>query len=217
MLNKNCVICGKLFFKKVNCSRFDWDNSKYCSRNCASETLFHKGKPSWNKGLHRNLNPKNSFKKGFKWSDEVKAKMRGRIPWNKNTHPSEETIEKIRQARLNQKNVVVFQSGEQHPNWKGGVTDLSIRLRNLEQYKTWRKSVFQRDNYTCLNCGRGGSLNADHIKPFSLIIHENSIDKIEKALKCHELWDLNNGRTLCVKCHKETETYAKNTRFKYLK
>ena len=30
----------------------------------------------------------------------------------------------------------------------------------------------------------------------------------EEALECTELWDLENGRTLCVPCHKLTDTYG---------
>lgn len=28
----------------------------------------------------------------------------------------------------------------------------------------------------------------------------------------NDLWDINNGRTLCVDCHKKTETYGHKTK-----
>ena len=31
---------------------------------------------------------------------------------------------------------------------------------------------------------------------------------MEKAKKCKELWDINNGETLCIACHKKTDSYA---------
>ncbi len=31
---------------------------------------------------------------------------------------------------------------------------------------------------------------------------ENNITSFEQALKCLKLWDINNGRTLCLNCHK---------------
>jgi DNA-directed RNA polymerase subunit RPC12/RpoP len=60
--------------------------------------------------------------------------------------------------------------------------------RHSTQYQTWRKAVFERDNYTCQDCAiRGGTLNAHHIKSF----------KKYKDLR----YDINNGITLCKKCH----------------
>ena len=88
-------------------------------------------------------------------------------------------------------------------NWKGGITPKNQLIRHSKEYFDWRKSIFERDNYTCQNCGQyGGRLEADHIKPFSKIIKENNIKTIEDALNCKDLWDINNGRTLCKKCHR---------------
>lgn len=108
-------------------------------------------------------------------------------------------------------------SGILNSNWKGGVTKLQERVRKCFKYRQWRSDVFQRDRYTCQECsarngiGNGETiLNADHIKPFSLILQENSIDTFEKAMICEELWNINNGRTLCLGCHKKTPTYLNN-------
>lgn len=85
-------------------------------------------------------------------------------------------------------------SGENHWNWKGGINPENIRIRRSLEYKLWRESVFKRDNFTCVWCGqRGGTLNADHIKPFALF------PELRFAI--------DNGRTLCVPCH--YKTYAK--------
>lgn len=79
-------------------------------------------------------------------------------------------------------------SGKRHWNWKGGVTDISHRIRESSEYKQWRKSVFTKDKYTCQHCGKtGGNLNAHHIKPFSLYPDMR--------------FDVNNGITLCRECH----------------
>ena len=77
---------------------------------------------------------------------------------------------------------------EKHWNWKGGITSENTRLRNDPQYKLWRKTIFERDHFTCLVCGQvGGELNADHIKSFSKF----------PLLR----YDISNGATLCVGCH----------------
>jgi len=86
--------------------------------------------------------------------------------------------------------------GSSNPNWKGGITPETIKLRNAERYKKWREKVFKRDNYTCRICGeRGGKLNAHHCKSFA---------------KYPELrYRVKNGITLCADCHRLTDTYLK--------
>lgn len=94
-------------------------------------------------------------------------------------------------------------AGEKNPNWKGGVTREAERIRKSIAYKEWRTAVYQRDNYTCTLCGesKSGQLNADHIKPFAYF----------PELR----FDISNGRTLCVDCHKQTDTYLIKARWKY--
>lgn len=71
------------------------------------------------------------------------------------------------------------------------IKDINIdieRNRTTKQYKDWRKSVFERDNFTCQNCHeRGVRLNAHHIKPW--------------AKYPEYRFELENGLTLCEKCH----------------
>jgi len=78
--------------------------------------------------------------------------------------------------------------GELHPNWKGGITPINLKIRMGLDYKIWRHAVFTRDNFTCVNCGQvGGALHADHIKMF--------------AFHPELRFAIDNGRTLCKKCH----------------
>jgi 5-methylcytosine-specific restriction endonuclease McrA len=90
-------------------------------------------------------------------------------------------------------------------------TPLTKAIRKCFKYRQWRSDVFERDDYTCQFCGVRGSvvLNADHIKPFALILNENSIATFEQSQACEELWNINNGRTLCEPCHKSVGTHGK--------
>lgn len=84
-------------------------------------------------------------------------------------------------------------------------------IRDCERYNEWRLSVFRRDGYRCKMCGDNKILNANHIKRFIDILIENNIKTVKKAYSCKELWDINNGITLCVNCH--LLTYGKENQF----
>ena len=91
---------------------------------------------------------------------------------------------------------------EKNPRWNGGKTHPNRAFRSNPEYKLWRESVFKRDAYTCKFCGARSSngktvyLQAHHIKPFALYPE-------------HRL-DINNGVTLCLPCHKKTDSYLVN-------
>jgi hypothetical protein len=93
--------------------------------------------------------------------------------------------------------------GENHHHWNPNLTEEErIIKRNYDEYKNWRTSVFERDNYTCQCCldKKGGNLNAHHLDGYNWCK--------EKRL------DIDNGITLCKDCHGEFHTmygYGNNT------
>ncbi len=96
--------------------------------------------------------------------------------------------------------------GSSHPKWTGR-TMLTKSIRACPQYKNWRVSIFERDNYTCQECGARSSkgkkvyLEADHYPiQFALILKKYRIKTYNQALNCKTLWNA-KGRTLCNKCH----------------
>lgn len=85
--------------------------------------------------------------------------------------------------------------GPAHPNWRGGKRTERREAMARWEYREWRTAVFQRDDFTCCFCGkRGGYLEADHIKPWSLF------PQLRYAVS--------NGRTLCRPCHQATDTFG---------
>lgn len=104
--------------------------------------------------------------------------------------------------------------GPNNPAWKGGVTSIKQRITTSIQYLEWRRKIYERDDYTCQNCGdkKGGNLEADHIVPFAYIVQKYKINTFNKALRCTLLWDIKNGRTLCIECHKKTPTWGSKTK-----
>jgi hypothetical protein len=103
----------------------------------------------------------------------------------------------------------LFKIGHLSPRkGKNFKTALYFQIRNNEKSKQWRSDVFKRDKWTCQTCGkRGVRLEAHHIKGFSEIIYSWSIQSLEQALLCPDLWDTINGVTLCYECHQRTKCF----------
>jgi len=107
---------------------------------------------------------------GHKASEETKEKMRGRTAWNKGLKG--------------------YKAGEDHHNWQGGISSKNDKLRHTFEIRLWRKSVFERDNFTCQKYNiKGGNLNAHHINNFA------DFPELRTSIE--------NGITLSEKAHKE--------------
>ena len=208
-----CEICKSQYNRKPGHSIKQYNVQRTCSSKCRYILLknikpgFKKGHPVYSeKGrFAKGQVPHNKGQKGIQipWNKGKK----GQVPWNKDQTGiySEETRSKIREARAKQ----VMPTGENHWLWKGGLSSLRKLLMQTYIYKQWRASVFKRDDYTCQICKqRGGTLHADHIKSYASIIEEYKITTVEEAKKCLDLWDISNGRTLCIGCHMATGNYG---------
>lgn len=196
-----CLICGNNFYKIA--SRI---NAKYCSNNCRykAQSLNRKGKPTPQLESHRIR----GYVEGLNGIKSCKIIFRRCVycsSWFSFRPRKARNIDRkvccSRQC-YNDAGIQGFQKGntvgvgEKNGNFKGWVTKEYQRTRTSKKYKQWRLAVFERDSYTCVLCGHisNGDIEADHIKPFSLF----------SELR----FDINNGRTLCKPCHKDTPTYA---------
>lgn len=144
-------------------------------------------------------------------SEEIRKKKSIAHTGIKRKPMSDETKQKISLAKKGKKmslesrrKMSESRRGEKAYNWRGGICKLRHLIHTCLEKRIWREAVFSRDLYTCIKCGQiGGSLQADHIKPMSIIMYENNINSLEEALLCPDLWSVNNGQTLCLSCHKE--------------
>ncbi len=120
-------------------------------------------------------------------SAETKKKMSEAAMGKKK---SEEHRKNISRAQVGVKKPKI--SGPNHYRWKGGLEfrDITHRMRQSIEWVSWRKEVFGRDSYACMDCGEGGYLEPHHIVPLRI--------DLTKA------YYINNGITLCRPCHKVT-------------
>lgn len=192
-LTKKCEQCGVIFDKPYGLSNKMWLKRRFCTMKCSLDVT--------------------GIKKGEVLPEHIKSGMKGRVSSRKGK-PSKQSGEKhynwkggevekkcqVCQSsffvRLNRRDTAKFCSPKcKNIAQDNGISTENEKVRRSKQYKEWRTAVFERDNYTCQLCGvRGGTLNADHIKPFALY----------KELR----FQLNNGRTLCANCHKSTPTFG---------
>lgn len=209
ILTKKCFVCGEEYTKKVNVSKKNWALSKFCSNPCINKGRtntngFKKGQAPWNKKYNLKRKCENCNKDYKGWDNQsrfcsrkcarakqvispesyAKAALKRTGELNSSKRPK--VRQKIRKANL----------GEKSHLWRGGKSTEAHKIRESAEYRIWRTSVFKRDNWTCVFCKqRGGKLEADHIKPFAYF----------PELR----FEITNGRTLCVPCHKQTDTYGK--------
>ena len=164
----------------------------------------NKNKVAWNKGLTKEDTPilaKMGYQKGHKpyndWSKinnrfksdpEFKANWlankQGQIAWNKDL-----TLKDYKNGMA---------TGAKHGNWLGGHGG----RRDTSEYKRFTRSILERDNFTCQECGdhnysgRGSRcrLEVHHI----IAIAENP----------DLMFTPSNCVTLCCLCHRKTDNYG---------
>lgn len=162
-----CEYCGNIYFGY---------GIKFCSLICR------------NKGQ--------IFTHTFESKAKISASRMGDKNWSKRPEVRKKNSEskkgKPHYGQRGRKNF--WCTGSKSNLWKGGITPEHKKIRKSGEIVAWRRSVFDRDRYTCLLCGQiGGKLNAHHIKSFSRF----------PSLR----FDVDNGQTLCVKCHRKTDSY----------
>jgi 5-methylcytosine-specific restriction endonuclease McrA len=84
--------------------------------------------------------------------------------------------------------------GENAAHWKGGKLRRTAVYRSRIEWKIWREKVFIRDSWTCQKCGaRCVALHPHHLVAVKELVGKND----------DMIFNVSNGLTLCVPCHRE--------------
>lgn len=173
---------------------------KYNTKNKSPEwiekiRIAKKGKPTWASTHKEEISKKHKGKiVSLETREKISKSSKGKIITAEQRKKISDKLKGHISNRKGKKSPNT--TGDKNPMWKGGVTIKNQQIRHSIEYKLWRTAVFERDNYTCIWCGKiGGELNADHIKRFA------DYPELRFAI--------DNGRTLCKPCHITTETYGK--------
>lgn len=208
MITKNCLNCRKDFMHRACPSDLDSGRAKYCSRECTRLSQWKL--PKSFKCLHCSTLFQNKFGKLKKFcSKKCADKFRiGSVGWGKGRKFSKETREKQSIAKIGHIPWNKGLKGVMPTPWNKGCgvkSSLNSLIRESEKMKEWKRNILERDLYVCQECGQGIKHNGcvHHIYQFHHIMKEFEIDSVGKAEKCKKLWDIKNGITLCVPCHKD--------------
>lgn len=168
-LKLNCKNCGRIFWRYRVRVR-----AGFCSRSCWSEFQSRSGR---------------RIAKCFVCDKEI-IKVKSRVLRNKRNYCSN-FCRYTGQSK--------FLTGKDSANWRGGKTSEALKIRHSKKYRLFVQQILIRDKFTCRFCGkRGGRLQVDHYKPFSLYPELRFLE--------------GNCRTLCLECHQKTPTYLYKSR-----
>ena len=178
-----CITCGKQEMLRYKTYWYRKNkgtgNCKSCISKSQTHTHFKKGAQAWNRGI--------TGKDSHSYGQKRQGLLGADNPFFGKKH-SAEAIEAMRNAKLGKYE-------ELANNWRGGRAKERKVAMSRDEYKTLRKTVFIRDDYTCQLCGvRGGDLEMDHIKEWC-----NYPELRFVASNC---------RTLCKDCHKTTDNFG---------
>ena len=184
--NSKCIVCGKPLYRRP------FELAKVRHVAC----MKHRNEAQEKSGLTKSQldalalgrRPGTNNRTGYKHREDSKRKASesNKAFWAENLDKAKARGEKS--------------SGPLHYNWKGGCSRLNAAIRRLTENRKWMDAVKDRDK-KCLVCGATEKLESHHIVPLAVLVGIHGITSREQAVKFEKLWDLNNGMTVCARCH----------------
>lgn len=187
--NSKCCVCEKPLYRRPS----DLKKSRHvaCMEHRAEAQklsgITEKQKSGLAKGRRKGTNNRTGFTHDSATKEKITASIKA---W------CEQNQEKITERGAKTR-------GENHYNWKGGSSRLNVSIRQMNENRRWMDAVKERDGWVCVECGSAENVESHHIIPLAYLVSANGIRNRQDARNCLALWDLNNGKTLCEKCHYE--------------
>jgi hypothetical protein len=112
----------------------------------------------------------------------------------------------------------IFGKNKLKPSNKTNTNYWRHRIKCLNKYNIWRRSVLSRDNNKCTLCDNNNDLVVHHIYPIKSIVKDNLSLLQTGNFDIPILWDINNGVTRCKNCHKtiDHKRVSKKSKLKIL-
>lgn len=84
--------------------------------------------------------------------------------------------------------------GADHPRWDDQLTEADRKYARQPEHQAWSKVVLRNDGWKCVPCGRGGRVQAHHLRSYRL--HPDV------------RFDPSNGITVCPGCHRAYHSHV---------
>lgn len=185
--NAACIICAKPLYRRPN----ELAKVRYaaCMAHRAQAQSVVGVTDAQAKGLSAGRVKGTNHRAGYRHRDESKAKASASHKLFCAANP--EMVE-ARAAK---------RRGPLAYNWKGGASRLNVAIRQMRDSRKWMDAVKARDG-VCLRCGSTEDLEAHHKVELAELLARLNVCNSDDARR-HKaiLFDLDNGETLCRRCH----------------
>lgn len=183
-----CIPCSRIKINKTNLDKYgtEWVMQSQINKEKSKQTCINKyGVDNISKTLlfkekYKNtMNNKYGVDNGFQINFVKEKSRKTCLKKYGSEYYNQSYIGKLKISGVNSK---FYIDGRCKINYNRS-TDVDEKL--------WRNRVYKRDNYTCQYCNdnKGGNLNSHHLDGWNWCIDKR--------------YDIDNGVTLCKKCHEE--------------
>ena len=193
--NTKCCICEKPLYRRP----FELKKARFsaCMKHRAEAQVLYGQTKAQKEALKLGRPKGTNHLEGIPKSKASNRKRGKSISEYWQAHP-EELTERGKKTR-----------GENHYRWNGGSSKLNNSIRTMTENRKWMDATKARD-CSCVRCGSVDKLESHHIIGLAELIELYSVTNRKEARNTPELWDIDNGITLCRRCHyaEHERTYA---------